>query len=74
MRLERRRRKGDQRKHELGNNRASAATDPCLQVADYCAWVIQRKWERGDTVSYDMIREKIATEFDLWKNGPNHYY
>lgn len=21
--------------------------DPCLQVAHYCAWAIQRKWERG---------------------------
>jgi hypothetical protein len=22
-----------------------AATDPCLQIADYCSWAIQRKWE-----------------------------
>jgi hypothetical protein len=21
-------------------------SDPCLQVADYCTWAIQRKWER----------------------------
>lgn len=51
-----------------------AATDPCLQVADYCAWAIQRKWERSDTVSYDMIRDKIATEFDPWRTGRTHFY
>ena len=27
-------------------------SDPCLQVADYCAWVIQRKWESGDPRSH----------------------
>lgn len=27
-----------------------ASTDPCLQVADYCCWAIQRKWERGTIV------------------------
>ncbi|WP_159458486.1 hypothetical protein [Roseisalinus antarcticus] len=26
-----------------------AVADPCLQIADYFAWSIQRKWERGDT-------------------------
>ena len=25
-----------------------AGADPCLEVADYCCWAIQRKWERGD--------------------------
>lgn len=51
-----------------------SATDPCLQVADYCAWAIQRKWERQDTSAYDMIADKIASEFDLWKSGTTHYY
>jgi hypothetical protein len=27
-------------------------SDPCLQVADYCTWAIQRKWERGDERSH----------------------
>lgn len=40
--------------------------DPCLQIADYCTWAIQRKWERGDTRSYDLIAEKIASEKDIW--------
>lgn len=48
--------------------------DPCLQVADYCAWAIQRKWERGDTRSYDLIKEKITYEYELWKKGSQLYY
>jgi Protein of unknown function (DUF3800) len=48
--------------------------DPCLQVADYCAWAIQRRWERGDSRSYDLIRNKITYEYDLWSHGNTHYY
>ncbi|WP_306046324.1 DUF3800 domain-containing protein [Nioella sp. MMSF_3534] len=48
--------------------------DPCLQVADYCAWAIQRKWERGDTRSYDLIKHQITYEYDLWKKGTTKYY
>jgi hypothetical protein len=48
--------------------------DPCLQVADYCAWAIQRKWERGDTLSYDLIRHQITYEYELWKHGSVKYY
>lgn len=51
-----------------------ASNEPCLQVADYCTWAIQRKWERGDTRSYDLISDKIATEFDVWSAGQTHYY
>jgi len=40
--------------------------DPCLQVADYCTWAIQRKWEIGDTRSYDLIKDRITYEYDLW--------
>lgn len=48
--------------------------DPCLQVADYCAWAIQRKWELGDTRSYDIIKSKITYEYDLWHRGSTFYY
>jgi hypothetical protein len=51
-----------------------AGTDPCLQVADYCAWAIQRKWERGDVRSYDLIKDRITYEYDLWARGTEHYY
>lgn len=52
------------------------AADPCLQVADYCAWAIQRKWESGgkDCLSYDLIKDRITYEFDLWAHGTVYYY
>jgi hypothetical protein len=48
--------------------------DPCLQVADYCAWAIQRKWERDDNRAYDLISDRITYEYELWKRGTTHYY
>jgi len=27
------------------------------KVADYCAWAIQRKWERDDLRSYELISQ-----------------
>jgi hypothetical protein len=51
-----------------------AASDPCLQVADYCSWAIQRKWEHGDPRSYDLIKSQIRTEYDYFKYESHHYY
>jgi Protein of unknown function (DUF3800) len=54
-----------------------AHSDPCLQVADYCAWAIQRKWEskdQTDTRSYDLIKDRITYEYDLWAHGTTHHY
>ena len=51
-----------------------AGTDPCLQVADYCAWAIMRKWERNDFQSYNLINNRITREYDLWGHGNTHYY
>ncbi|HVB54918.1 MAG TPA: DUF3800 domain-containing protein [Candidatus Acidoferrales bacterium] len=45
-----------------------------LQVADYCGWAVYKKWQSGDTRSYDRIRNKIKNEFDLYKNGDMEYY
>ena len=50
-----------------------AATDPCLQVADYCCWAIQRKWESNDPRSYDLIKNKIASEYNLFAKGIDLY-
>jgi hypothetical protein len=49
-------------------------SDPCLQVADYVTWAVQRKWEKGDTRSYDLIKPKIATEYDIFQFGRKFYY
>lgn len=51
-----------------------SSMDPGLWAADYAAWAIQRKWERSDDHFYDLISDKIDTEFDLWQRGKIHYY
>ena len=50
--------------------------DPLLWVADYCAWAIQKKWESAgeERRSYDLIKKKIATEYDLFAPGSDFYY
>jgi hypothetical protein len=51
-----------------------ASTDPCLQIADYCCWAIQRKWERGDLRSHVLIQHKIRSEFEIFRSGKTLYY
>ena len=51
-----------------------AASEPGLQIADYSAWAIQRKWERDDLRSHDLIRDKISSEFELFKGGGQYFY
>lgn len=50
------------------------ATDPCLQLADYCTWAIQRKWEMNDSRSYDLVKGRITYEYDLFQKGRTRYY
>ena len=51
-----------------------ADSDPCLQVADYCCWAIQRKHERQDGRSYDLIKDKISSEFQPFANSTQVFY
>ena len=48
--------------------------DPLLQVADYCAWAVMRKWERGDMAAFDLIKSRLTYEYELWGKGTTHYY
>jgi hypothetical protein len=52
----------------------NSAAHTLLQVADYCAWATHKKWQSGDTRSYDLLRGKIRNEFDLYRNGERAYY
>ena len=45
-----------------------------LQVADCCNWAIFRKWERGDTRSYDLISSRMGSEFEIFRTGRRTYY
>jgi hypothetical protein len=49
-------------------------SDPCLQIADYMTWAVQRKYELGDHRSYDLIGRKIASEFQPFLAGSKVYY
>ena len=51
-----------------------SAIDPCLQVADYCCWAIQRRWEMGDNRSYDLIQHQVHSMFDVFRFGTTSYY
>src|SRR3990172_5967439 len=51
-----------------------AASDPCLQAADYCAWALQRKWESGDDRTYRIIAPKLRSEFNVFRSGTTRYY
>lgn len=44
-------------------------SEPCLWVADYVAWAVQRKWESADARSYDLIAHLLKSEFDAWASG-----
>lgn len=52
----------------------AGASDPCLWVADYCSWAIQRKWERADLRSYALIQAKVQSEFDVFRIGTKTHY
>ena len=55
---------------------SDASSNPMLQVADYCAWALRRKWEREppDTRSYAWINSKIATEYARFGSSSTLYY
>lgn len=50
------------------------ATDPCLQVADYVTWAIQRKYERNDDRSYKLIEHLVKSEFQPFAKGAQTFY
>ena len=48
--------------------------DMNLQVADYISWAVYRKWNAGDLRSYELIRECVRSEGDLFRDGDTEYY
>lgn len=45
-----------------------------LQMADYFNWAIFRKWERGDSRSFDIIKDAVRSEFEIFRTGEKNYY
>jgi hypothetical protein len=52
----------------------SAVSDPCLQVADYVTWAIQRKFESNDPRPYEVIAHQVETCFEPFAVGTRTYY
>lgn len=44
------------------------------QLADYCGWAVAIKWEREESRSYEIIKDKIKSEFDIFSAGTTVYY
>lgn len=50
-------------------------TNGWLQVADYCAWAIQRKWEFGNQNAYTLLQSHLAApELNALRHGTAHHY
>lgn len=46
-----------------------------LQAVDYACWGVQRKWETGDTRTYDALRGRLAVpELDVLSRGDRAFY
>lgn len=45
-----------------------------LQIADYFGWAIQRKWEKEDERSYELVRPAIVAEGDLFGCSGAEYH
>lgn len=48
-------------------------SDKNSQISDYCCWTIYRKCEDGETRPYEMIKQKVRSEFDIFRNGKEIY-
>ena len=51
-----------------------AKSDKNSQIADYCCWTIYVKWERRELRPYHSIKDKIKSEFDIFKGGNGTIY
>ena len=52
----------------------TADSDPCIQLADYCCWAVQRAWERNDRSFLELLGNKISSNKDIFETGTTHYY
>ncbi len=50
--------------------------EPCLQIVDYCNWVIQRAFLKGEMRYYNFLKRKFGLIVDLndYKKGWKNFY
>lgn len=49
-------------------------SDFALQAVDYLTWAVTRFYERNDSRSSDLIKDKVSTAYDLFGPGETYYY
>lgn len=52
----------------------AAASHPCLQVSDCCAWAIQRYYEKKDDRSLKLISSQVKSCFEPFRHSKHLYY
>lgn len=45
-----------------------------LQIADYMNWAVFRKWEHSDPSTFEMVKDLVRSEFDIFRTGRTYYY
>jgi hypothetical protein len=45
-----------------------------LQVVDYITWALFRRWEKGDGRSYELVKHRVKTQFDIFRTGTQTFY
>lgn len=51
-----------------------ACADLNCQIADYCGWAIAIRKERNENRPYKLIKDKIKSEYEIFKKGETVYY
>lgn len=59
-------------KYRLISHSAKANMD--IQIADYCAWALFKKWTDNERRPYSIIKPAIVSEFDIFQRGKTLYY
>jgi hypothetical protein len=49
-------------------------SDLNLQLVDYFNWAIYRKWDGGKNTSFDLIKDAVKNEFEIFAPGKIYYY
>jgi hypothetical protein len=52
----------------------SSASNPYLQIVDYCSWAIYVKAERGESRPFTRIKNIVYSEFDIFRLSEKTYY
>jgi len=57
-------------------NSQSATGEPCLQIADYMNWAVQRVFTKEEMRYFDFVKEKVRLVWDVYDLAkyPNNYY